>query len=137
MAGDLSEHLNWSELRCKDGTEYPVRWRSNRAIRLSNLFEDIRAIYDKPIRILSAYRSPEHNRVIGGARFSQHVEGRALDLQPPRGVSIDKFYSDIRSRIEEFGIKGIGKYTTFVHVDFRPSDKLISWNGAGTKDSGV
>lgn len=132
-----SQYLSWKELACKDGTEYPAKWRGSRAIILANLFEDIRSIYNKPIRILSAYRSPSHNRAIGGARFSQHVEGRAMDLQPPSGVSIDKFYSDIKSKVEEFGITGIGRYKTFVHVDFRPSGKLVSWSGTGVKDSGV
>lgn len=30
--------------------------------------------------ITSAYRSPEHNREVGGSKTSDHLEGRALDL---------------------------------------------------------
>lgn len=133
-----SIHLSWKELACKDGTPYPREFiLDGRATRLANAFEDIRALYDKPIMVLSAYRTPAHNKKIGGARNSQHVLGRALDLAPPKGVSVDKFYRDIKARATEFGIRGIGKYRTFVHVDIRPTTQLIVWRGAGVKDSGT
>lgn len=130
-----SEHLKWIELECKDGTPYPEKWRDNRAVELASTFELVRAIYGLSITILSAYRTESHNRSIGGARFSQHVQGRALDLRPPKGISVNKFYDDIRKNVECFGIKGIGKYKTFVHIDIRPSDKLVAWSGTGVKDS--
>jgi uncharacterized protein YcbK (DUF882 family) len=129
-----SKHLSWIELQCKDGTPYPNKWRDNRAVDLALAFEDVRAIYNKPIKILSGYRSPSHNRLIGGARFSQHVEGRALDLRPPNGISLEVFWTDIKHFARQFSIWGIGKYKTFVHIDVRPSDRLIVWMGAGIKD---
>lgn len=132
-----SEHLNWKELACKDGTEYPEQWRDSRAVLLSEVFEQIRAIWGKPISILSAYRTESWNRKIGGAPKSQHKEGRALDLRPPAGVSIGDFYQNIKTRVDKFGIRGIGRYKTFVHVDIRPSDRLITWSGTGVKDSNV
>lgn len=130
-----SEHLSWEELACKDGTEYPIKWRDTRAIKLAGVFEDIRAIWNKPITIDSAYRSPEHNKAIGGARSSQHMDGRALDLCPPKGIKLSDFYKQIREHASEFGIKGLGLYKTFVHVDIRSSDRLVTWSGSGAKDS--
>lgn len=130
-----SENLSWEELGCKDGTEYPFKWRSNRAITLAGLFEDIRAIWNRPIVIVSAYRSPKHNKSIGGARYSQHMEGRALDLHPPKRVKLVDFYSEIKKNANTLGIKGLGLYPTFVHVDFRPSRNLVTWSGVGVKDS--
>lgn len=130
-----SEHLSWAELQCKDGVPYPDKWRKDRAIQLAIVFENIRGLYGKPIRVNSAYRTPVHNASIGGARNSQHVQGKALDLEPPRGITIDQFYRDIKSRSKIFGIRGIGRYTTFVHVDIRDSDRLIVWHGDGIKDS--
>ena len=131
-----SEHLSWKELACKDGTPYPEKFiKDGRIFKLASVFENIRAMYGLPITINSAYRTPEHNRKIGGARNSQHVQGRALDLHPPKKCPIEKFYNDIRQNADDFGIHGIGHYKTFVHVDIRPSNKLVAWNGNGIKDS--
>lgn len=130
-----SEHLFWIELDCKDGTPYPIAFISDgRVYKLAQVFEFIRGLYDKPIVVLSAYRTPAHNKKIGGARNSQHLEGRALDLKPPKGVSVARFYYDIRAHMKEFEIKGLGRYKTFVHVDIRPGN-VAFWSGTGTKDS--
>jgi uncharacterized protein YcbK (DUF882 family) len=130
-----SDHLTWVELECKDGTPYPEIWRNTRLPFLTFAFEKVRALYGKPITVVSAYRTESHNRSIGGARFSQHVQGRALDLKPPKGVTVEKFFNDIKAKAKEFGIHGIGKYKTFVHIDVRPEDRLAVWNGKGVKDS--
>lgn len=134
-----SEHLSWKELACKDGTEYPIEWRATRAMRLSLIFELIRSeCGNKPIRITSAYRTIKWNRLIGGARNSQHKLGRALDLKPPKGMTSRKFYEKIR-KLADFpqvgsDIRGIGRYKSFVHVDTRSSWKLVAWTGKGMKD---
>lgn len=136
-----SAHLTWQELACKDGTPYPKEFVADgRVYRLATMFESIRAMCGgKPLVINSAYRSPEWNRKIGGARNSQHVQGRALDIEPPEGLNIDEFYNLIRADYIELGVNGLGHYTTFVHCDIRitPNGRLVVWNGDGVKDSGV
>lgn len=132
-----SAHLSWRELACKDGTPYPTAWTA-RARDLAVVFEAIRATAGgRPIVVNSAYRSPEYNRRIGGARDSQHTHGRALDLQPPRGMSVRAFYLLIKRLAQSSvpQIRGIGRYTTFVHVDIRPGAHLALWRGTGVKDS--
>lgn len=131
-----SAHLSWRELACKDGTSYPLAWTA-RARELAAAFEAVRrAAGDTPIAILSAYRTPEHNRRVGGARNSQHVQGRALDLRPPNGMTVDAFYRLIvgLARASVPSIRGIGKYKTFVHIDIRPGAHLALWRGAGVKE---
>lgn len=130
-----STHLSWKELACKDGTPYPEIWRDTRGKNLGILFEKIRSLYCKPITVLSAYRTAEHNKKVGGARNSQHLYGRALDLKPPKGVNLFHFYENIRANTKHFGITGLGKYKTFIHVDIRPSNRLAVWSGSGVKDS--
>lgn len=133
MAGP-SPHLSWAELGCKDGTPYPDTWRGNRAIRLAVEFERIRTHVGAPIVVGSAYRTPAHNAAIGGAVRSQHVEGRALDLYPPAGWTMDRFFAVIRSIAlrDDSGIFGLGRYPTFVHIDVRPPNprnQLVVWRG--------
>lgn len=131
-----SPHLSWKELSCRDGTPYPNEFRvDGRALQLARVFENIRSLYDEPITIISAYRTPEWNKKIGGAQYSQHLYGRALDLTPPEGITINKFYNDIRLNVDLFGINGLGKYLSFVHVDIRLTSNLVVWKGFGVKDS--
>lgn len=46
------------------------------------IFEPLRkGLGNQPIQINSMFRSPEVNHVIGGASFSQHTKGEAVDLK--------------------------------------------------------
>lgn len=45
-----------------------------------NVFQPLRDAFGCPIFVSSGYRSADLNRAIGGSNRSQHVEGRALDL---------------------------------------------------------
>ena len=126
-------HLSWEELSCHDDdrTPYPREWRTTRLPTLRHAFETIRhACSDHPIRILSAYRTKTHNRKIGGARQSQHVEGRALDLRPPKGMPIRQFETIIEAVMAEdtTAIRGLGRYRQFIHIDVRPRTRLVRWS---------
>jgi hypothetical protein len=52
-------------------------WRNNRAVTLGLTFETIRRLLgDRPLVILSGYRTADYNsRLEGAASHSQHVEG--------------------------------------------------------------
>lgn len=44
------------------------------------VFQPVRSAFGCPIYVSSGYRSEELNRAIGGSVRSQHIQGRALDL---------------------------------------------------------
>lgn len=77
----LSPHFCVREFRCKDGSD-PVFIDT----ALAELLERIREHFGKPVTITSAYRTPAHNAKAGGAKFSQHLYGRAADIRV-QGVS--------------------------------------------------
>jgi uncharacterized protein YcbK (DUF882 family) len=45
-----------------------------------NIFDKVREHFGKPIGISSGFRSRELNTRIGGSKSSQHMEGKALDI---------------------------------------------------------
>ena len=132
-----SKHLSWKELECNNGVAYPHRFiYDGRVFELAQVFEDIRHLCgDKPITVISAYRTPEWNKRVGGARLSQHVQGRALDLKPPKGFTVLEFFRLIKANYKDFGIHGIGLYPTFVHIDIRPTNNLAAWSSKMAKES--
>ena len=69
----------------------------------------------KSLKINSAYRDPETNKRIGGARKSRHLRGDAIDISV-RGMSTQERKRLIESLIAA-GFKGIGVYRTAIHAD--------------------
>lgn len=131
-----SAHLLWTELACRDPkrTPYPKEWRATRAVVLAAEFERVRAAVGAAIRVGSGYRTAAWNVRVGGKPKSQHLEGRAVDLYPPEGWTVDRFYAVIRATAgrAESKIMGLGRYPTFVHVDVRPGrpdGRLTCWRG--------
>lgn len=49
-----------------------------------NILEPLRAKIGFPIVVNSGYRSPELNKLVGGARNSQHMLGEAVDIEVPQ-----------------------------------------------------
>lgn len=126
-----SPHLSWTELGCRDGTPYPEAWRQSRLPELAELFERIRKKIGRPITVGSGYRTLAHDRSVGTSRSSQHVEGRALDLYTPTGITLTAFHAIVRAIMADRGCGGIGYYSWGVHVDTRPGTRLDRWSRPG------
>lgn len=133
MTAGPSPHLSWAELACHNGVPYPMEWRETRAVQLAIEFERIRVAVGRPIPILSAYRTQSYNaRIPGAAKNSQHVHGRALDLNIPKGMTLQQLLKAVLSvaRSEGSKIRGVGEYAWGVHIDIRPGDRLVRWSGS-------
>lgn len=135
-----SPHLSWSELACKDGTAYPQAFIDDgRADELAALFEQVRALLGhEPLTVTSAYRTPAHNRRIGGAPNSMHVEGRALDIKHPTlsPATVVERLKRAKAEGQLPLLGGIGIYRTFTHIDTRPvppGRMLTAWSGGAQR----
>lgn len=117
----LTTNFKVKEFRCKDGTD---------AILIdSTLVDYLQKIRDwagNSVTINSGYRTESYNKQIGGASNSYHVKGRAADI-----VVSGKTPLEVARKAEALGMKGIIKYSSFVHVDTRDS-KYYSNDGGKT-----
>ncbi|HUS97544.1 MAG TPA: D-Ala-D-Ala carboxypeptidase family metallohydrolase [Hyphomicrobiaceae bacterium] len=94
------------------------------------LFNRLKAEYPD-IKATSGYRDPAHNARVGGAKGSQHLERKAVDLRLPEHWNeqqLSAFYSRARS----LGARGAGYYGVTpgqghaAHVDVRNTGD-VTW----------
>lgn len=75
----------------------------NAADSLKNLIEQVldplREWYGKPITVNSGYRSPQLNRLVGGAANSQHVKGEAADITAGSKEENRRLFEYIRANL--------------------------------------
>lgn len=78
------------------------------------------------VSVNSGYRDPSKNAAVGGAKNSQHMKGKALDLNV-KGLTDDQKQAVLDAAIEA-GAKGIGLYSSgnVVHVDTRAAPAVWS-----------
>jgi hypothetical protein len=69
----------------------------------------------RPITLNSAYRTPEYNASVGGAKNSMHVQRKAVDVQ--WGTSSLQGRVNMIQRACDAGLSGIGCYNSFIHLD--------------------
>lgn len=113
----LTENFTVKEFACKDGSDEILI-----DAKLVALLQDIRDHFGKPVVITSAYRTASHNTSVGGVKNSQHTLGKAADIYIS-GVSPKQ----IADYAKKLGVKGVGLYSSFVHVDTRT--KQSYWVG--------
>jgi uncharacterized protein YcbK (DUF882 family) len=126
---NLTNNFNKSEFDCKCGCEMPEEVFLE-IQKLASQLQHIRNFVRKPIKINSAYRCKTHNKSIGGVSNSQHILGKAADIQVT-DISPSEMYKTIDTLSNNGHILqgGLGKYNTFTHYDIRKTrsrwDKTI------------
>ena len=83
----ISEHISFEE-----GVLSPTAIRNgidnmpndaqlhNMKMVAENVFEPLRKMYGKPIKVNSFFRSEKLNKLVGGSATSQHTKGQAIDI---------------------------------------------------------
>ena len=123
----VTKNFKLSELEFSD--KIPPELIAHAVELLQNL-QIIRDHFQKPVTIISGYRSPARNEAVGGAKKSQHMEAKAADIKIA-GVPTEEVYNRIDKLISQGKIKqgGLGKYikSGFVHYDVRGTK--ARWEG--------
>ena len=123
----ISENFKLSEFESPDTKE--VKVDEELVDKLEQLRNKVNIGQDDELGLVinSAYRTPEHNKSVGGVDDSQHPKGTAAD------VSLHNlpYNADNMERLaNKIGFNGIGKYNTFIHLDVR-SNEQARWDNRG------
>ena len=117
-ARQLAPGFKVREFRCRDGSDVVMIDES-----LVMLLQCIREHFGKPITITSGYRTAAHNKSVGGAKSSQHLLGKAADIQVA-DTTVEAVAAYAESLMPDWG--GVGRYPVkagrakgWVHVDTR------------------
>lgn len=115
----ITKNFHYIEFASKDGAKLPKELEANLVELVQNL-QVLREYVGKKITINSGYRSPEHNKKIGGVKESFHVRAMAADIvvegHTPKQVKEIIQHLILTGRMKE---GGIGLYDTFTHYDIR------------------
>lgn len=115
---NVTPNIKVRELRCKDGTD-----TIKEDYVIVCFAQYLRDMYNKPIKINSAYRTKSWNKHEGGKSESRHLISCALD------VHIDGVQpQDYANVVYSMGLVRVGVYSTFVHMD---TDRKPVWLSKG------
>ena len=85
--------------------------------------EELRQAWGGRIVPVSTYRSPAYNRSVGGAFFSRHMYGDAIDINVPDASAARDFYNLARALevdfIDAYGNTIDSRGRGWVHIDTR------------------
>lgn len=90
---------------------------------LVRLLKKVEKHYKKPVIVTSGYRSPKHNKRIGGANGSRHTTCEAADVQI-KGVTKWELAKFVRTMPDRGGV-GTYCHTQSVHID---TGSVRDWN---------
>jgi len=115
----ISKNFYRSEFACNCGCGFDTVDAT-----LLRVVQDVRKHFNAKVRVTSGCRCETHNANEGGSKNSQHLFGRAADIQvegvDPALVAqyLEKYHPTV----------SIGRYETFTHVDTRTNGPA-RWTG--------
>lgn len=81
---------------------------------VEKILDPARETLNAPIYVNCAYRSPQVNIAVNGAKNSQHIRGQAADI---RATDMKKLLSILK----KLDFDQLGIYPNFYHVSFDPN----------------
>ncbi|WP_429142581.1 D-Ala-D-Ala carboxypeptidase family metallohydrolase [Aeromonas veronii] len=110
----MNKFFRVSEFACKCGCGFDSIDRE-----LVALITAVRLHFKEPVTITSGCRCASHNKAVGGAVGSKHLEGIAADIQVKNVApkAVQAFLNELLPR----GRYGIGYGRSFTHLDTRPN----------------
>lgn len=109
--GDLSKDFSRREFACRCGCGFDTV-----DAELLPVLQAVRDHFNASVTVTSGARCADHNRRVGGAKSSQHLYGRAADIQVKGHTSRevqDWLVENYPDRL------GIGFNSRFTHIDTR------------------
>ena len=85
---------------------------------IDNVLDPLRSAYRKPIYVNSGYRCRTLNDLVGGAKNSQHMDGRAADITGGSKEENKKLFELVQSLGLEFDQLINEKDYSWVHVSY-------------------
>jgi len=108
--------------RWKDFSPAEIACRGSGSLRINEeALDKLQALRDrlgKPLIVRSAYRSPAHNRAVGGAPRSKHMDGTAFDIAM---ANHDPVAFEAAARAVGFLCFGYYPRSGFMHIDLGPA----------------
>lgn len=88
----------------------------------TNILDPLRDAIGGPIKVSSGYRGPELNALIHGAKRSQHIEGKAADIQASGKSILELFQTVIRLGLpfDQVIYEAQSPTVVWVHVSHNP-----------------
>ena len=113
----ISGHIMLSEYRCPCCGAIPYDMESSGHEQLFHAYEDIRATLNRPLRITSGFRCPQHNVDIGGEPLSVHLFGLALDIDAVDIGEVETLVTAVNLVAPNLRMGIYTKKGTFIHCD--------------------
>lgn len=123
---NISENISYLEatesqtsVRLKIDNTPNLQQIKNMEYVAKNVFQKIRKHFDVPIKVSSFFRNKKLNAAVKGSKTSQHMEGKAIDIQGTGKVTNAMIFEYVKHNLEydqliwEFGT---AKNPAWVHV---------------------
>lgn len=120
----ISEHISYTEatnsptaLRLKIRNEPNEDQLEAMKVVAMQCFEPLRQWYGKPIKINSFFRCEDLNSAVGGAKYSQHSKGEAIDMSAGSKEENEKLFNWCKANLVYDQL--INEYDfSWVHISF-------------------